>query len=145
MKNLLCVCLLALACAGSAFASADPCLDNQLVKQHAFANITTATTTSLVAVPANPAQKIFVCSITVQIASTTTASTVLFESGTGAACSSPTALTATYTSGNAGGNVPVQISASGDVFTVAVGSGLCAVSTVGSTPTTAVDVVFVLQ
>jgi hypothetical protein len=145
MKNLIAVCLLALASVGTAFASADPCLDNQLVKKHAFANITTATTTSLVAVPANPAQQIVVCSIVAQVASTTTASTVLFESGTGAACSSPTALTATYTSGNAGGNVAVQVSASGTVLTVAAGSGLCALTTVGSTPTTAVDVVYVLQ
>lgn len=141
MKRILFILLL---CAGRLFASADPCTSDQTVKLHALANITTATTTSLVAVPSNPAQQIYVCSITAQLFSTTTANTLKFVSGTGAACSSPADRTATYTNA-AGATAAVNLNGSPNLLTVPAASGLCATSTVGSTPAIAVDVTYVLQ
>jgi len=141
MKRLICVLLL---CSAPLFASADPCTSDQTVKLHALANITTATTTSLVAVPSNPAQQIYVCAITAQLFSTTTASTVKFVTGTGAACSSPATVTATYTNA-AGATATVNLNGSANLLTVPAASGLCATSTVGSTPAIAVDVTYVLQ
>ncbi len=131
-----------------AFAAADPCASEQYVKQHAFANITTATTTQLIAPPALQVGNnvIFVCQVTVQLTSTTTANTVLFEQGTGAACSSPTVLTATYTN-PAGNSALVTLGGAAANFfkTTTPGTGLCAVTTVGSTPTIAVDVSYFIQ
>jgi len=140
-RMILAVLLLSSVCA---FASADPCTSDQTTKQHAFANITTATTTSLVGVPTNPAQAIYVCSVSAQLFSTTTASTLKLVTGTGAACSSPTTVTATYTNA-AGATAPVQIQGGNNVLTVPLTQGLCATSTVGSTPAIAVDVTYVLQ
>jgi hypothetical protein len=136
------LCIIVLS--GMAFASADPCNSDQVVKKHAFAAISTATTTSLIAVPANPAQQIFVCSANAQLFSTTTSNTLLFVTGTGAACSSPVTVSATYTNA-AGASAPVSLSSSNNVLTVPAASGFCATSTVGSTPTIAVDVTYVLQ
>ena len=142
MKRLFIFALL--LCSVQVFASADPCSNDQAVKKHAFANITTATTTSLVAVPTNPAQAIVVCSVSAQLFSTTTASTVNFVTGTGSTCSSPTTVTATYTNA-AGATAQVLLSGGNNVLTVPLASGFCAVSTVGSTPAIAVDVTYVLQ
>ena len=131
-------------CSARLFASQDPCTSDQTNKQHVFANISSATTTSLVAVPANPQQAIFVCSVNAQLFSTTTASTIKFVSGTGAACSSPTDRTATYTNAS-GATAAVELNGSNDLLTVPLASGFCATTTVGSTPAIAVDVTFVLQ
>jgi hypothetical protein len=125
---------------------ADPCQASGVPKLHAFANITTATTTALVAVSGSTT--VFVCEIDFELASTTSADTVLFEQGTGVACaSSPVALTSTYTNSAAtfvdvfhhiGGGSSTN-------FKTAASNGLCAVSTVGSTPTISVDVEYVQQ
>lgn len=141
MKRLLFIILL---CSAPLFASSDPCNSDQTNKLHALANITTATTTSLVAVPSNPAQQIYVCSITAQLFSTTTASTLKFVSGTGAACTSAADRTATYTNAS-GATAVVQLNGPGYVIAVPAASGLCATSTVGSTPAIAVDVTYALQ
>lgn len=141
MKTILAVLLF---CSVRLFASSDPCNSDQTYKQHALANITSATTTSLVSVPSNPAQRVFVCAVTAQLFSTTTASTVKLVSGTGTSCSSPTDQTATYTNA-AGATAVVQLTGPGSVLTVPTASGLCATSTVGSTPAIAVDVTYVLQ
>lgn len=142
MKRLFFVTLL--LCSARVFASQDPCNSDQIVKQHAFAQITTATTTSLIAVPANPAQAIFVCSANAQLFSTTTADTLKFVTGTGAACSSPVTVSATYTNA-AGATASVALSNSPNVLTVPAASGFCATTTVGSTPTVSVDVTYVVQ
>lgn len=142
MKRILFVLLL--LSSAQVFASQDPCNSDQVVKKHAFAAISSATTTSLVAVPANPAQTIFVCSANAQLFSTTTANTLLFVTGTGAACSSPVTVSATYTNA-AGASASIALSNSNNVLTVPAASGFCATSTVGSTPTIAVDVTYVLQ
>lgn len=149
MRNLLAVAVLVLASV-AAFAAADPCSSPDVAKKHAFANITIATTTSLVAVPSNPAQSIFVCALVAQISGTgATPDTVLFESGTGASCSSPTAVTATYTNGGTAASpftAFVEVATGQNVLTVALGSGLCALSTAASSGTAiAVDVTYVLQ
>src|SRR5690348_4065908 len=141
MKRLLFILLL---CSARLFASADPCTSDQTNKLHAFANITTATTTSLVGVPANPQQAIYVCSVNAQLFSTTTASTVKLVTGTGAACSSPATVTATYTNA-AGATAAVELNGSSNLLTVPLASGLCATTTVGSTPAIAVDVTYVIQ
>lgn len=122
----------------------DPCQASGVAKLHAFNNITTATTTTVV--PLSASTVIYVCQVTFNIASTTTASTVFLEQGTGAACATgPTALTATYT--NAGGTIlatAVNIGGgAATTFKTTAANGLCAVSTVGSTPTTAVDITYV--
>ena len=142
MKRLLIFALL--LCSVQVFASADPCSSDQVVKKHAFVNITTATTTSVIAVPTNQQQAIFVCSVSGQLFSTTTASTLNFVTGTGAACSSPTTVTATYTNA-AGATAPILLSGGNNVLTVPLASGFCAVSTVGTTPAIAVDVTYVIQ
>jgi hypothetical protein len=124
----------------------DPCNANGVAKLHAFANITTATTTALVAVSGSTA--VYVCEVDFELASTTTADTVLFEQGTGAACAgTPTSLTATYT--NAATAIATFSKSLGSGastnFKVAASNGLCAVSTVGTTPTISVDVEYVQQ
>lgn len=63
----------------------DPCMSSSIAKTTVPINITTATTTSLVA--ASGSTTVTVCGISATIApSGTTADTVLFEYGTGAAC-----------------------------------------------------------
>ena len=141
MKRLLFILLL---CSAPRFASADPCASDQTLKLHAFANISSATTTSLVGVPANPQQAIFVCSVSAQLFSTTTASTLKLVTGTGTTCSSPTDATATYTNAS-GATAPVQLTGANNLLRVPLASGLCATTTVGSTPAIAVDVTYVLQ
>jgi len=138
MKRLILVLLL--CCAPRLFASTDPCASDQTNKLHAFATPTSATTTSLIAVPANPAQSIYVCAATVQLFSTTTVDTAKLVTGTGTTCSSPADATALYTNA-AGTSAAVQLPG----LKVPALSGLCIVTTVGSTPSIAVDVTFVLQ
>lgn len=126
----------------------DPCLDARIAKSSAFANITTATTTALVAVSGTT--KVYVCGISGTIAGTATPSTVLFEDGTGVACAgAPTSLSGTFTNGSGTStvaSVPYSIGTGGaTVFTAPAGTGLCAVSTVGTGPSTSVTAIFVQQ
>lgn len=126
----------------------DPCGNPSVLKSHAFANITTATTTALVAVSGTT--NIYVCGIDAQLESTTTPDTVLFEKGTGAACvGTPTAITATYTNGSGTTLTAAEqlhLGFGGQTYLpTGASQGLCAVSTVGSTPAIAVDVTFVQQ
>lgn len=124
----------------------DPCQSSGITKSSTFANITTATTTALVAVSGSTT--VYVCGIDVDIASTATPSTVLFEQGTGVACATaPTSISATYTNGS--GTTTVAESAhhlgyAGHTWIkTAASNGLCAVSTVGTGPTIGVTVTFV--
>lgn len=126
----------------------DPCQNPGLLKSSAFVNITTATTTALVAVSGTTA--VYVCQITAELSNSTTASTILFEQGTGATCAgAPTALTATYANATTVAtvsSVPIVIGGgSAMAFKTAASNGLCAVTTVGTTPTIAVTVTFVQQ
>jgi hypothetical protein len=126
----------------------DPCASSAVVKSHAFANITTAITTALV--PVSGSTNIFVCGINFDLASATS-STILFESGTGSACAVVTGCvssgicSATYRNG-AIAEQPYQLGyGAGTVFSTGAGNGLCALTTVGTSPNIAVDVTYVQQ
>jgi len=121
---------------------ADPCQSTSVIKAIAFANITTATTTSLVGV--NGTKAIYVCQIVAQLNSST-ASTVLFEYGTGAACSSPIVLTATYTNSTLVSEVVTIGGGASAIMSTPGAEGLCAVTTVGTSPTIPVTVSYVQQ
>ncbi|HLJ25318.1 MAG TPA: hypothetical protein VKY85_01260 [Candidatus Angelobacter sp.] len=130
----------------------DPCQNAQVLKSHFFANITTATTTALVT--PSGALNFYVCGIDVQLDSTTTGDTIKFVSGTGTACATPAgcnAGTCTATYSNAASttvttSLNLKLGFGGQTyFAVGSGNGLCATTTVGSTPTIAVDVTGVQQ
>jgi hypothetical protein len=110
---------------------ADPC--SYQPKSSAAINITSATTTQLVAVSGSTA--VYVCGFAVTIPNTaTTATSVLFEYGTSTNCTGTHALTGTF-----GSNDAVAVSAnptvvtygdgSSTVFAGAASNGLCAVTT----------------
>jgi hypothetical protein len=126
-----------------ASSSGDPCANPNIVKSSAFANITTATTTALVAVSGTTS--VYVCYVIVELNSTVSASTVLFEQGTGAACAgAPTALTATYANSTTNLNTVIPIgNGAATAIKTSAANGFCAVSTVGTTPTTPVTIIFV--
>lgn len=121
----------------------DPCETSSTAKITAFANITTATTTSLVA--PSGTTRVFVCEIVAQLNSTT-ASTILFEQGTGAACATaPAAMTATYTNSTLVSEAIPLGAGNGTFLTTGPGGGFCAVTTVGTSPTIPVTITFVQQ
>lgn len=123
--------------------NADPCASSGIPKQSAFANITTATTTALV--PVSNSASVFVCKIIFQLNSST-ASTILFEQGTGVACAgTPAAKTATYTNGTVVSEAIDIGGGSATAFTAGPGNGVCAVTTVGTGPTIPVTITFVQQ
>lgn len=110
----------------------DPC--SYALKKSAPIAIASATTTSLVAV--SGATTVFVCGFSVTISEVvTTANTILFEYGTGAACSTPTSLTGTYGSGGVTAGAPITVSYGngfGTIFASAASAGICAVTAIGA-------------
>jgi hypothetical protein len=109
----------------------DPCQSSNVVKSSVAISITTATTTSLVSVSGSTT--VYVCGFAVTIApSATSADTLQFEYGTGAACSSPTALTGTFGNGDlTTGAPPLPVSFGGagqTIFKSAASAGICAVT-----------------
>jgi hypothetical protein len=107
----------------------DPC--SYTAKSSAPINVTTAATTSLVAVSGSTV--VYVCGVSFTIApSATTADTALFEYGTGAACTSPTVLTGTYGNGDlttAAPVVTVNYGGGGQtIFKSAASAGICILS-----------------
>jgi len=126
--------------------STDPCASSAIAKSHAFATITSATTTALVAVSGSTV--VYVCEIDFEISGTTTGGTALFEQGTGAACAAAVvSKTATYT--DAAGTVTDLFfklgSGNSTFFLTTAANGVCAVTTVGSTPSIPVDITYVQQ
>jgi hypothetical protein len=130
----------------------DPCQDAQVLKTHFFANITTATTTALVT--PSGALNVYVCGIDVQLDSTTTGDTIKFVSGTGTACATPAgcnAGTCTATYSNAASTTVTTSEnfkfgfGGGTYLSVGAGNGFCATTTVGTSPTIAVDVTAIQQ
>lgn len=91
-------------------------------------NITSATTTALVALSAG--KTIYVCSASLHLVGNATAVAAVFEYGTGAACTSPTVLTGPYTGATAStATTPVQIGgALGYAFKTAASNALCILS-----------------
>lgn len=129
--------------------STDSCQDLSQQKTSAFANITTATTTALVA--PSGTTNIYVCSYEITSFSATTPNTVILENGTGAACAtSPTALSPTMTQSAATVAPPAQPiiwrrQGPGTVFQTGTSQGLCALTTVGTTPNIAIWITYIQQ
>ncbi len=123
----------------------DPCQNSSIAKSSAFANITTATTTALV--PVSGATVVYVCGLVLNMTGTTTPDTVIFQQGTGAACSgSPVALTSTFSSGVlTQGGTSVTYGSGSTIFKTAASNGLCALTTIATTPTIAVQITYVQQ
>jgi hypothetical protein len=112
----------------------DPCQSPNIAKSSAPINITSATTTSLVAVSGSTI--VYVCGLSFTVSEViTTANTILFEYGTGAACSSPVALTGKYGDGGVTAGIPIVVNASsgGTIFKSAASNGICALTTIGAT------------
>jgi hypothetical protein len=132
---------LAVACLMAAPASAqgifgagaypDACQMPTVVKQSVAINITTATTTQLVALVA--AQSVYVCGFAFDVLpSATAADTATIEYGTGAACGTgTTALTGAFGAGYTTATAPVLYAAAGQAMTVLKtppGQALCLLS-----------------
>jgi hypothetical protein len=102
-------------------AGSDPCANLSVPKSSVAINISTATTTQLVAVSASKA--IYACSFAASVAGT--APTVLFEYGTSTACTGTNALSGTLaiTTGSY-----VTLGWGGTIFTAPATNGLCLVS-----------------
>jgi hypothetical protein len=112
-------------------ATADPCQNGGYGKTSAPINVTTATTTQLVAISGNAT--VYVCGVTMTIApSGTTADTATFEYGTGANCGTgTTALTGALGAGDlttTTGLLPVSFADPGTSFRTPPGNALCLLS-----------------
>lgn len=111
----------------------DPCQNSSIAKSSAVINITSATTTSLVAV--SGATTVYVCGFALTISEVvTTANAISFEYGTGATCTTPTLLTGTFGAGGITAGVPISLNYNGPgtIFKSAASAGICAVTTIGA-------------
>jgi hypothetical protein len=123
--------------------TADPCNNSGAAKLSAFANITTATTTQLVALVTG--KQIFVCGSETDISSTT-ASTLIYEYGTGASCGTGTTVLSHTITNSTLVNAGRHLGSSGSAWiTAPAGNALCVLTTVGTTPTIGVTVTYVQQ
>ena len=130
------------ALAQTAGAAVDPCASTT-PKNSAPFTITTATTTSIVAVSGTT--QVFVCGFVVSMTGTTTANTIVLEYGTGATCGGgTTALTGTMSSGilTTGGTVIVY---NEPLKPTPAANGVCILSTVGTGPSISGVLTFVQQ
>lgn len=113
----------------------DPCQSPNILKSSVAINITTATTTSLVAISGSTL--IYVCGISMTISEViTTPNTIQFEYGTGATCGTgTTVLTGKYGDGGVTAGIPIVVNASngGTIFSAPAGSRLCALTAIGAT------------
>lgn len=114
--------------------AADPCLSNTVSKSSAVINISTAATTALVA--PSGAFTIYVCDFSFTISQVvTTANTLKFVQGTGAACvTGQSDLTGLFGAGGVTAGIPITVTAasSGSVFKTAASGGLCATTAIGA-------------
>jgi len=98
-----------------------------LTNSSAVVNISSATTTSIVALVTG--KRITVCGFAISNPpSGTSASTFVFEYGTGAACSTPTALTGAFGAGFTTAGAPIFYSygdGTSTIFSTAISNGLC--------------------
>src|SRR5882724_2495566 len=125
---------------------ADPCATSGAVKQAFSTNITTGATTLLVLGVTQ--QTVYVCGISLDMTATAaTADTIFFEQGSGATCTTPSTLSATFSSGllSAGATVIPIGSGTSTILSGTTGFSLCAVSAVGTTPNIALHFVYVQQ
>ncbi len=109
----------------------DPCASPDIAKSSKAISVTSATTTSLVAVSGSTIT--YVCGFVMTIApSATSADTAAFEYGTGASCTSPVLLTGTFGNGDLTSAAPVvSVSYSGPftLFKSAASNGICILTT----------------
>jgi hypothetical protein len=128
----------------------DPCATGGTTKQSSQKNITTATTTALVATTTPPGN-IFVCGFVIDmVASGATTDTVQIVQGTGSTCSTPGGLSPVFSSGllSAGATVIAYGNGSSTIFSQNYAQGgvsICAVTTVGTSPSIAVEISYVVQ
>jgi hypothetical protein len=112
--------------------NADPC--SYAAKSSASIAITSAATTSLVAVSGSTA--VYVCGFSVTISEVaTTANTIQFEYGTGASCTGTHALTGTMGAGGVTAGAPIVVaygSGGSTVFNAPASNGICAVTAIGA-------------
>ncbi len=125
----------------------DPCANPSVLKSSAFLNITTATTTQIIAQSGSTVD--YVCEFDANMTGTTAADTVILEIGTGSNCASNvTVISPTYSSGIlTSGATNINVGNGGaTVFTSVVGSReICVLSTVATSPTIGVHVTYVQQ
>ena len=115
--------------------ASDPCASSGIAKSSVVISVTSATTTSLVALSGTTS--IYVCGFSLTISQVvTTANTIQFEYGTGATCGTgTTALTGTYGAGGVTASAPLSVSYGGGgttIFTAPSGNRLCAVTAIGA-------------
>lgn len=111
----------------------DPCMSSNVAKSSVAINITTATTTSLVAISGTTT--IYVCGFSMSISQViTTANTIAFVTGTGATCGTGTvSQTGAYGTGGITAAAPIVVSAAGStLFKSLAGDRLCATTTIGA-------------
>lgn len=116
---------------GNIAGSTDPCQNPSVIKSSAPVNISTATTTAVVAVSGSKA--VYVCGGALTIApSATSADTATFEYGSGTACAtSPTALSGALGAGDLTSAAPpivVPLGYGGMTMTAPSATGLCILS-----------------
>lgn len=105
----------------------DPCMNPGVLKQSVPINITTATTTSLVAASGTTA--VYVCSYSMTLNSiVTTATTAQLEYGTGGSCTGTNALTGLYGAGGITAGVPIPIVQPSPLKATPAANGVCLVS-----------------
>lgn len=115
---------------GNVIGTTDPCLNSSILKSSKAVSISSATTTSIVAVSGSTA--VYICGGALTIApSATTADTATLEYGTGASCTSPTVLTGAFGAGDVTSAAPpivVHLNSFGTSMTVPASNGLCILS-----------------
>lgn len=122
---------------GNTIGQTDPCQNTQVMKSSVVINVSSATTTQLVALSGSTV--VYACGFSVVATGTTP--TVQFEYGTGASCGTgTTTLTGAYapTAGS-----PLSYSNGGTIFKTPAGNALCVVT--GGTPNAQGVLTFVQQ
>lgn len=112
----------------------DPCQSAGVTKSSVAINISTATTTQLVAISGTTA--IYVCNFSLTISQViTTANTLLFEYGTGSTCGTgTTVLTGLFGAGGVSAAAPIVVTGFGStLFKAPAGNALCALTAIGAT------------
>jgi hypothetical protein len=111
----------------------DPCASSAVAKSSVAINISTAATTSLVAI--NGTTVIYVCAFTMTISQVvTTANTIQFVTGTGATCGTGTvAQTGAFGTGGVTAAPPITVATGTGhtLFKSLAGDRLCATTTIG--------------
>lgn len=119
-------------CHSQANYTRDPCQNTNATKSSVAINISSATTTQLVALSGT--LSVYVCGFSLTISQVvTTANTILFEYGTGASCGTgTTVLTGLYGAGGITAAQPIVVSEYGlTLFTAPAGNALCALTAIG--------------